>query len=61
VYIDLYRYALIESHNPISYPWLADGQNPMATTWMLAIAWAVVFLIGGFIFFWRREEKYGRG
>ncbi|MGH3516235.1 MAG: ABC transporter permease [Haloechinothrix sp.] len=61
VYIDLYRYALIDSHNPISYPWLAEGQNPMPYTWGLAAGWALVFLIGGFIFFWRREEKYGRG
>lgn len=61
VYIDLFRLALIDSHEPISYPWLAAGQNPVPTTWALAVAWALIFLVGGFIFFWRREEKYGRG
>lgn len=55
VYIDLYRSALIISEYPHpSYPW---GLN----VWTLAVLWAVVFVVGGFIFFWRREERYGRG
>lgn len=55
VYIDLYRSALITSDYPHpTYPW---GLN----VWTLAVLWAAVFLVGGFIFFWRREERYGRG
>jgi teichoic acid transport system permease protein len=34
---------------------------PAETTWMLAIGWAVLVLVVGFIYFWRGEEEYGRG
>jgi teichoic acid transport system permease protein len=49
VYIDLFREALLLEHQPIPYAWL------------LGLGWAVVALVGGFVFFWRYEEKYGRG
>jgi teichoic acid transport system permease protein len=49
VYIDLFREALLLEHNPISH------------AWWLGAAWAVVALVGGFVYFWRYEEKYGRG
>jgi teichoic acid transport system permease protein len=49
VYIELVRDALIRSHE--SY-WFA---------WPLAVAWAVVAFVGGFWYFWRAEERYGRG
>lgn len=29
-------------------------------TWAIASGWAVAFLVGGFIFFWRGESSYGR-
>jgi teichoic acid transport system permease protein len=32
--------------------------NPM--TWLMGAAWAVVFAVGGFIYFWRAEHRYGR-
>jgi len=54
VYIDLYRGALIASHESITYPW---GLN----AWGLATAWALVTLVAGFVYFWRIEERYGRG
>ncbi|MFO7191667.1 MULTISPECIES: ABC transporter permease [Thermocrispum] len=54
VFLDLYRGVLIDSHRPLELPW---GLN----VWQVSTAWAVVFFIGGFIFFWRREERYGRG
>jgi teichoic acid transport system permease protein len=28
--------------------------------WLAAFLWAAGFCIGGFIFFWRAEERYGR-
>jgi teichoic acid transport system permease protein len=28
--------------------------------WILGAGYAVVFLIGGFLYFWRAEERYGR-
>jgi teichoic acid transport system permease protein len=29
--------------------------------WLFGALWAVVVLVGGFIFFWRAEVRYGRG
>lgn len=55
-FLDLYRGVLIESHreNALDMPW---GLN----VWEVCAAWSVLFLVGGFVFFWRREERYGRG
>lgn len=30
------------------------------TMWLIGLGWAVLFLVGGFIFFWQGEETYGR-
>ena len=30
-------------------------------TWVYAVAWAAVIGIGGFVYFWKAEEQYGRG
>jgi teichoic acid transport system permease protein len=30
------------------------------TMWAVGAGWAVLFLVGGFLFFWRAEERYGR-
>ncbi|MDV6011090.1 ABC transporter permease [Haloechinothrix sp. LS1_15] len=54
VFLDLYRTVLIESHVPMDLPL---GLN----VWAAAVLWAVIFLVGGFLFFWRKEEVYGRG
>ncbi|MGH3466891.1 MAG: ABC transporter permease [Thermocrispum sp.] len=53
-FLDLYRGVLIDSHNPLEMPWGLHA-------WEVCAAWAVLFLVGGFLFFWRREERYGRG
>jgi teichoic acid transport system permease protein len=29
--------------------------------WLVAVAWAVVMLVVGFVYFWRGEKEYGRG
>ncbi|RMI30736.1 ABC transporter permease [Streptomyces triticirhizae] len=52
VYMDLMRYALIEGPYHDSVP---------MTTWWWALGWAVVVGIGGFVYFWKAEERYGRG
>ncbi|MET9601650.1 ABC transporter permease [Streptomyces sp. NPDC006459] len=52
VYIDLMRFALIDSFGAHSLP-------PHA--WLLAIGWALLAGVGGFIWFWKAEEEYGRG
>ncbi|WP_062439579.1 ABC transporter permease [Herbidospora daliensis] len=48
-YIELMRDLLIQSHTPPQWAW---------TT---AIFWAVFALVIGFWYFWRAEERYGRG
>jgi teichoic acid transport system permease protein len=49
VYIELVRDALMDRHDAPSWAWTA------------AIIWAVVMFCGGFWYFWRAEETYGRG
>ncbi|MER7190821.1 ABC transporter permease [Streptomyces flaveolus] len=52
VYIDLMRFALIDSF---------DGSYLPPHVWALAVGWALVAGVGGFIYFWKAEETYGRG
>ncbi|MGR6318381.1 ABC transporter permease [Micromonospora soli] len=54
VFIELARYALLDSHQPHM------TTSPLIL-WGLALAWAVVMGLGGFVYFWRGEEEYGRG
>lgn len=39
---------------------LIDGQVPGLDSWLIVIAWTLVLLVGGFLYFWRGEEIYGR-
>ncbi|MFG3657187.1 ABC transporter permease [Streptomyces sp. NPDC047706] len=52
IYIDLMRFALIDSFQASQLP---------DHVWMLATGWALLAGIGGFIYFWKAEETYGRG
>ncbi|MFD8721707.1 ABC transporter permease [Streptomyces sp. NPDC059629] len=52
VYIDLMRYALIKSFHSNQLP---------PHVWATATGWALVAGVGGFIYFWKAEETYGRG
>ncbi|MER5829756.1 ABC transporter permease [Streptomyces sp. NPDC002130] len=52
VYIDLMRFALIDSFHANQLP---------HHVWPLAVGWALVAGVGGFIYFWKAEETYGRG
>ncbi|MGW4702561.1 ABC transporter permease [Streptomyces sp. NPDC004285] len=52
VYMDLIRYALIEGYG---------AENLPSHVWITALAWALLFGIGGFFYFWKAEERYGRG
>jgi teichoic acid transport system permease protein len=53
VYIELARYALLEQA-----PLLNES---LLQLWLVAAGWAVLAGIGGFIYFWRGEQEYGRG
>ncbi|MCZ0207259.1 ABC transporter permease [Streptomyces achromogenes] len=52
VYIDLMRFALIDSFQAHQLP---------PHVWAAAVGWALLAGIGGFIYFWKAEETYGRG
>lgn len=51
VYIDLMRYALIESYTAAQLP---------PHVWAIALGWSLILGVGGFIYFWKAEEEYGR-
>ncbi|MEW1549450.1 MULTISPECIES: ABC transporter permease [Streptomyces] len=52
VYIDLVRFALIDSYTSAQLP---------PHVWAVALGWAALFGVGGFMYFWKAEERYGRG
>ncbi|WP_030383216.1 MULTISPECIES: ABC transporter permease [unclassified Streptomyces] len=52
VYIDLMRFALIDSFHASQLP---------PHVWAVATGWALLAGVGGFIYFWKAEETYGRG
>ncbi|MEU8437440.1 ABC transporter permease [Streptomyces sp. NPDC029216] len=52
VYIDLMRFALIDSFKAAQLP---------HHVWPIAIGWALLAGVGGFVYFWKAEEEYGRG
>ncbi|KPI09873.1 ABC-2 type transporter [Actinobacteria bacterium OK074] len=52
VYIDLMRFALLDSFKSDQLP---------PHVWPLAVGWAIVAGVFGFIYFWKAEETYGRG
>jgi teichoic acid transport system permease protein len=52
VYIELARHALMETAPITASP---------ARLWLLGGAWAVLAVVGGFLYFWRGEQEYGRG
>jgi teichoic acid transport system permease protein len=52
IYIDLMRFALIDSFTAAQLP---------PHVWALSVLWAVFTGVGGFVYFWKAEEEYGRG
>ncbi|MCY0930635.1 ABC transporter permease [Streptomyces sp. H27-H1] len=52
IYMDLIRFALIDGYG---------RENLPPHVWAFAVAWAVLIGLGGFVYFWKAEERYGRG
>ncbi|TJZ56081.1 ABC transporter permease [Streptomyces piniterrae] len=52
IYIDLMRYALIDTARAAPLP---------PHVWPLALTWAVLAGVVGYLYFWKAEEEYGRG
>ncbi|KNB53666.1 ABC transporter [Streptomyces caatingaensis] len=55
VYINLMRDALISGH--AAHKHIVLPQH----VWALGVGWALLVGVGGFVFFWKAEEQYGRG
>lgn len=52
IYIQLVRHSLLES---------APLASSETQSWLLGLGWAVVVAVGGYLYFWRGEQEYGRG
>ncbi|WP_267242014.1 ABC transporter permease [Streptomyces sp. PR69] len=52
IYMDLIRFALIDGYG---------SENLPEHVWASGLAWALIVGIGGFVYFWKAEERYGRG
>ncbi|GLY21571.1 ABC transporter permease [Micromonospora sp. NBRC 101691] len=52
IYIELVRHALMEN---------APLTSSAPQLWLLATAWTIVMAVGGYLYFWRGEQEYGRG
>nr|WTB35448.1 ABC transporter permease [Streptomyces sp. NBC_00830] len=52
IYMDLIRFALIDGYG---------SENLPPHVWIAGLAWAAFIGVGGFVYFWKAEERYGRG
>lgn len=52
IYMDLIRFAVIDGYG---------RENLPPHVWAFAVGWAVLIGLGGFVYFWKAEERYGRG
>ncbi|MFF2010641.1 ABC transporter permease [Streptomyces sp. NPDC058195] len=52
IYMDLIRFALIDGYSSSNLP---------AHVWIVALGWSVLVGLVGFVYFWKAEERYGRG
>jgi teichoic acid transport system permease protein len=52
IYMDLVRFAMIDGYGANNLP---------AHIWVVGLAWALVVGIVGFVYFWKAEDRYGRG
>ncbi|MET9151612.1 ABC transporter permease [Streptomyces griseoflavus] len=52
VYMDLVRFAMIDGYDSSYLP---------PHVWAFAVGWALLAGVAGFIYFWKSEERYGRG
>ncbi|MFI6059345.1 ABC transporter permease [Streptomyces sp. NPDC051286] len=52
IYMDLIRFALIDGYG---------SENLPPHVWIAGLAWAAFIGLTGFVYFWKAEERYGRG
>lgn len=52
IYMDLVRFAMIDGYG---------SENLPSHVWLVGLAWALLVGVAGFVYFWKAEERYGRG
>ncbi|MEU0391520.1 ABC transporter permease [Streptomyces sp. NPDC006208] len=52
IYMDLVRFALIDGYGSANLP---------SHVWAAGLGWAALIGCAGFVYFWKAEERYGRG
>ncbi|MFG3497481.1 ABC transporter permease [Streptomyces sp. NPDC047928] len=52
IFMDLVRFALIDGYGSSNLP---------AHVWLSGLLWALAVGAAGFVYFWKAEERYGRG
>ncbi|MFE6037539.1 ABC transporter permease [Streptomyces sp. NPDC056452] len=52
IYMDLVRFALIDGYG---------SENLPPHVWAVGLAWSLLVGVVGFVYFWKAEERYGRG
>ncbi|WP_406144020.1 ABC transporter permease [Streptomyces sp. NBC_01012] len=52
IYMDLIRFGLIDGYG---------SENLPQHVWAVGLVWALVVGVLGFVYFWKAEERYGRG
>lgn len=52
IYMDLVRFALIDGYG---------SENLPQHVWAVGLAWSLLVGVVGFVYFWKAEERYGRG
>jgi teichoic acid transport system permease protein len=52
IYMDLVRFAMIDGYGSSYLP---------PHVWAFAVGWALLAGVFGFVYFWKAEERYGRG
>jgi teichoic acid transport system permease protein len=52
IFMDLIRFALIDGYG---------SENLPPHVWIVGFAWSVFIGLTGFVYFWKAEERYGRG
>jgi teichoic acid transport system permease protein len=60
LFITLVRNCLMQNDYVVKHAWQSPLYQP-PFAWLIMLGWAVVFGIGGFVYFWKAEEQYGRG
>jgi teichoic acid transport system permease protein len=58
VYVELSRLALMPSYR---FDYIKLNGGSWGHLWWYALGWALVVFVGGFLYFWWAEERYGRG